>query len=355
MINQDWPNYVGNVAQIGGIETSVLDNGPGRGTRIAWLNTGAGLRVKVALDRAMDLYDAFHNQHSLAWLSQGGLTAAEPGINRGLDWLRSFGGGLLTTCGLSHVGGPERDEQGERGLHGRISNLPAELESVVQPDLLTGNLTMSLTGRMRETSVFGPSLELRRTLSATLGEPVIRLHDTVTNRGNSLAPHMLLYHLNFGWPLVEAGTHIRAEGSWQPRNDAQSLAYFRDGIDYRTCPAPLDNHSGPGEVCAFIDPVPDPDGWCTAALANNRLGLSVSVRFKKAQMPWLTNWQHWGRGEYVTGLEPGTHPPIGQAKARQEGTLIFLEPGESRVYELEIAVLPSPPAPLHWERGVSRR
>jgi hypothetical protein len=56
-------------------------------------------------------------------------------------------------------------------------------------------------------------------------------------------------------------------------------------------------------------------------------------------MPWLTNWQHWGKGEYVTGLEPGTNPPIGQAKARANNTLIFLEPGESREYSLEIEVL----------------
>ena len=31
-----------NVLQLGGIETSVLDNGPGRDVRIAWVNTGGG-------------------------------------------------------------------------------------------------------------------------------------------------------------------------------------------------------------------------------------------------------------------------------------------------------------------------
>jgi hypothetical protein len=56
-------------------------------------------------------------------------------------------------------------------------------------------------------------------------------------------------------------------------------------------------------------------------------------------LPWLTNWQHWGNGEYVTGLEPGTNPCWGQAKSRQEGTLIQLEPGEKKSYDLEIEVL----------------
>lgn len=248
----------------------------------------------------------------------------------------------MTTCGLTHVGGPDQDEFGERGLHGRISNLSAEIESIIQPDLLTGNLEMSITGRMRESQVFGPSLELKRTISSTLGEPIIRVRDVVTNRGNTPAPHMLLYHLNFGWPLADEGTRILTKGDLKPRADEQSLAYFREDIDYRTCPAPMDSHSGYGEVCAFIDPSADEAGWCTTGLANERLGVAVSVRFRKDQMPWLSNWQHWGKGEYVTGLEPGTHPPIGQAKAREEGTLIYLNPGESRVYELEFTVLREP-------------
>ena len=56
-------------------------------------------------------------------------------------------------------------------------------------------------------------------------------------------------------------------------------------------------------------------------------------------MPALANWQHWGPGEYVTGLEPGTNPPIGQAKARELKQLVHLDPGKSRTYDLEISVL----------------
>ncbi|MBL7153078.1 MAG: DUF4432 family protein, partial [Phycisphaerae bacterium] len=111
----NWRNKVSNHEQIGGIETSVLDNGPGKGARIAWVNTGAGLRYKVALDRGADIVDAFYNQHSLAWLSHGGLTSPRPDANTGIEWLWSFPGGLLITCGLTHAGGPETDEFGERG------------------------------------------------------------------------------------------------------------------------------------------------------------------------------------------------------------------------------------------------
>ena len=335
---QPWKDKISNPVQLGGIETSVLDNGAGRGTRIAWINTGTGLRYKVVIDRAMDIVDAFYNQHSLAWISHPGVTAPQPFLNRGLEWLKTFGGGLLTTCGLSHIGGPEKDAYGERGLHGLISNTPAEIESIIQPDPVAGKLDMSITGKIKQTQVFGPSLELKRTISGTLGQATIRIRDEVVNYGNTAAPHMLLYHLNFGWPLVDEGTDILWKGKWQARYDGKPNQIFREANNFRKCPAPLDEHSGGGEEAAFIDVTADQSGYWTCGLHNQQLGLAIALRFKKNQLPWLTNWQHWGKGEYVTGLEPGTHPPIGQAKAREQNTLIHLAPGESRMYDLEMEV-----------------
>jgi hypothetical protein len=336
---QSWTDKVSNPAQIGGIETSILDNGTGRGVRIAWFNTGTGLRYKVVIDRAMDIADAFYNQHSLAWLSHTGITPPQPFSDKGADWLRTFGGGLLTTCGLSHVGGPEQDAYGERGLHGQISNCPAEIESIIQPDPRAGKLEMSITGRIKETKIFGPSLELRRTISGTLGKPFLKIHDEVINRANTPAPHMLLYHFNFGWPLVDEGTDIIWQGNWQAREGGINADTFREGNNFRTCPAPLATHSGTGEAVASIDSMPDSTGQCTAGLHNAKLGIVMALRFQKSQLPWLINWQHWGKGEYVTGLEPTTNPLIGQAKAREQNELLFLAPGETRSYDLEIEIL----------------
>lgn len=336
---QPWTNKIGNPAQLGGIETSIIDNGLGRGTRIAWINTGTGLRYKVVIDRAMDIADAFYNQHSLAWLSHLGVTPPQPFSDKGIDWLKTFGGGLLTTCGLSHIGGPESDEFGTRGLHGQISNIPAEIESIIQPDPLVGKLEMSITGIIRETRIFGLNLELRRTISGKLGEATIKIHDEVINRGNTIAPHMLLYHFNFGWPLVDEGTEILWQGAWQSRDGDPNNPIFREGNNFRTCPAPMDEHSGGGEEAAFIDIDADTNGMSHCELRNSRLGLEVSLRFQKSQLPWLINWQHWGKGEYVTGIEPGTNPPIGQAKAREQNTLIQLVPGEHRTYDLELKVI----------------
>lgn len=332
-----WRGKISNHHQLYGIETSVLDNGLGKGTRIAWINTGSGLRFKVVLDRGMDIVEAFYNQHSLAWLSHTGVTPPDPTTTSGMNWLRTFGGGLLTTCGLTHVGGPETDNYGERGLHDRISHCQAYVESIVQPDLYGEINKMSITGRMLQSVVFGSHLELKRTISATLGSSKIKMKDEVTNLGNQPAPHMLLYHINFGWPLIDEGTKLIWEGKWIPRETNDTI--FRNGCEFKTCKHPVEEHRGAGESVAFIDLEADEKGICQYEVFNSKLPLQVRVRFKKEQLPWLTNWQHWGENEYVTALEPGTHPPIGQSAARENNSLIFIQPRETKTYKLEIEVI----------------
>lgn len=335
-----WKHKLSNSHQLGGIETSVLDNGPGRGSRIAWINTGTGLRYKLVLDRGMDILDAFHNRHSLAWISHAGMMAPQLFANKGIEWLRTFGGGLLTTCGLSSAGPPNEDENGSRGLHGNYSNSVSELISLKQPDIFTGDFEFGIVAKVRETTTFGPSLEMLRTVSGTIGAAEIRIKDQVINRGNTPAPHMLLYHINCGWPLIDEGTRIVWKGEVVPEGDSGTCTHvgtdFNRDHQFNRCAPPLDEHAGFGEDVACIVPASD---QVVCGYANDGLGLALKITFSKTQMPWLINWQHWGKNEYVTALEPATHPPIGQAVARENGTLIVLEPGESRTYDLRLEVL----------------
>jgi hypothetical protein len=198
---------------------------------------------------------------------------------------------------------------------------------------------MSIAAAIKQSRVFGPNLELRRTISSTLGEPAIRVRDVVTNLGNTPAPHMILYHCNYGWPLVDEGTEIVCKGQWSSRGLEMDNAVFNDQRNFKKCSRPLDSHKAGGEGCAFIDVAADPKGVCTVGLYNRKLGLALALKYNKRQLPWLSNWQHWGPGEYVTALEPGTNPPIGQTKAREQKTLIHIAPGKSRTYDLEMAVL----------------
>ena len=105
--------------------------------------------------------------------------------------------------------------------------MPAEIESIIQPDPAAGKFDMSITAVIKETRVFGPNLELRRTISGTLGQPTIKIHDVVTNKSNTAQPHMMLYHCNYGWPLIDEGTKIIYKGKCVSRGNPRRRRYLQ--------------------------------------------------------------------------------------------------------------------------------
>ena len=116
-------------------------------------------------------------------------------------------------------------------------------------------------------------------------------------------------------------------------------AIFNKKHDYHKCRKPLESHKGGGEACGFIDVAADKSGVCTVGLYNSSLNIALVMKYKKKQLPCLANWQHWGVSEYVTALEPGTNPPVGQGRARRQKKLIHIAPGASRTYDLTMTVL----------------
>jgi hypothetical protein len=324
---QDAP--VMNPLQLGGIETSVLDNGPGQGVRIAWVNTGGGLRYKVVIDRGLDIADAEFLGQSLTWLSLTGTTTPSHAYNRGMDWLRGFFGGLVVSCGPLNTGAPFTEEGADYGLHGTHSHSRAIIESIVNPDPAAGQTGMSIAGRVRAARVFGPNVELCRTIRSTLGEPAIHIHDHFVNRGNQTVPHAWLLHINFGYPLLEpeASTYCYS-GEITARGD--SAEWFTPDRDFRAAPKPLETHRGRGEVFAYIDPPADSKGNVLAGVVNRQRGFGVKIQYNKRDYPRLGNWQHWGpNGSYTGAVEPMTAGVEGRPLDAERGWLRYLEPGET--------------------------
>ena len=91
---------------------------------------------------------------------------------------------------------------------------------------------------------------------------------------------------------------------------------------------------------AFIDPTAVADNKVRCGLTNRKIGLSAELSFDKGQLPALTNWLHFGRDEYVVGLEPGTHHPIGNLAAQRGSTLLRLQPRQYRDYTVRFFVKP---------------
>ena len=86
----------------------------------------------------------------------------------------------LVTCGLQNVGEPSERGGEELGLHGRISNTPAAL--LAREVRWEGEICLlQARAEVRESKVFGADLVLTRTISAHVGEPRVRIEDTVRN------------------------------------------------------------------------------------------------------------------------------------------------------------------------------
>lgn len=327
-----------NPLQLGGIESAVLDDGPGRGVRFATVSTGSGLRYRVVIDRGLDIADADFAGQSLTWLSLTGLKAPNPAYCRGTDWLSAFYGGLLVCCGPVSAGAPAHDAGKDWPLHGTHSLTPADNIAIRNPDPRAGQLDMVISGRVRTSRFFGPNIDLHRTINSRLGESFIRIEDVFTNMDDQPIEMAWLLHINFGYPLMEPGvSEFCYTGTVIPRAD--SLDWFAEGKPFRRVSKPLAHHKGGGEVFAYVDPIADRKGQVLCGIVNRRRKLALSIRYNKKEFPRLGNWQHYGpRGAFVSALEPMTGGVEGRDVDRKRGWLFKLNPGQQRRFAYELAV-----------------
>ena len=83
----------------------------------------------------------------------------------------------------------------------------------------------------------------------------------------------------------------------------------------------------------------DAEGNVRVGLINDALQLGLYWKFPKAEIPIVNQWQHFYKGTYVTGVEPGNASMLGRAWNRKHGYLQHIQPGEVRHFHLEIGVL----------------
>jgi hypothetical protein len=324
---------VGDVSQLVATREVRLSDGNEDGVRAIDVRASGGLSALVLADRGLDLGPVWAAGHQVGWQSSTGIV--HPAHYAEDHWLRSFHGGLLTTCGLQNVGRPSDDEGTHHGLHGRISNAQARNVShrVVEQD---GRLVAEVRGELRETDVFGADLLLRRWLRFPMGEPLVEIHDEVVNQGFADAPFMILYHVNVGYPVVADGARLLAPPAEVVGREEYSQEHVAEHADY---PAPIDGF----REHVFEHRLHERESErASISIANAGFeptgGIAVTLTFDPRQLPRLWQWRMLGTGMYVTGLEPATCGLAGRAAERAAGTLQVLSPGESRVFDLAIRV-----------------
>ncbi len=332
---------VGDLSQVAGIRMMVLADGAERGVRIADVRTGSGLRFQVTLDRGMDLSLAEYRGIPLAFRTPTG--DAHPALfePEGKGWLRTFAGGLMTGCGMTYLGAPCRDAGENLGLHGRLSHLRAT--GVAASERWEGDeCTLRLSGSLRESAMFGENLHLTRVIETRIGSSRIAVRDVVRNEGRARSPLMMLYHINAGWPLVDAGARLLLRGRINDHASSGVKTTPRDpdaaaGLELaRSFTSPV---AGFAEQVFYHDPEADGDGYASALLENGRLGLALMVRFRPDELRRLAEWKMMAEGAYVVGIEPANCGVEGRDVERRAGTLEFIEPGEERHFEVQIEII----------------
>lgn len=293
------------------IESSIRTNGPDAGSRRIRILNGL-LDIELLPDRGLDVGQVRLAGVPLAWTSPTGFPPLHHGDADGKGWMRAFGGGLVTTCGVLSFGPPSEGEP----MHGRFSSLSAD---VTRTEVTETECVVEAT--IREVTVFGAHLEVRRRISSPIGVTSLRVDDVIVNRGTVPAEPMVLYHVNLGAPLIGEGARFATSAvAVRPRDDAAA-----EGLEsWATFPALSPTY--PEQVFEHELDLAEPG--VAEVIAPD--GLAVTVRWDSAVLPAMMQWRVAENDMCVLGVEPATTATIrGRADARERGLLAALEPGAS--------------------------
>jgi hypothetical protein len=321
--------YVGTMGQIAGITAGERTDGAERGVRTLDVQTGSGFAFTLLPERGMDIGEARMNGIPLAWRSAMGDVHPSRHEREGRGWERSFGGGLLATCGLDNAGASSVDEGVTYPQHGRINHIPAT--HVRYDGSWHGDeYVLSVEGRVRQANLYGENLLLTRRIETRLGADGLTVTDTVSNEGFRPEPVLLLHHINLGFPVIDATSELLLPSGTRttPPDDEE----WRRGAE-------------PGaESKVFVHRLPaGPDGMASLAMVNRAFdggrGIGVAIRYTTGSFPLLWQWRNLMPGEYVMGLEPTNAHTGGRRATREAGDLRILAPGETETFQTEILAL----------------
>lgn len=336
-VGDDLRERVGSLAQVVRVDSFIEAEGAARGARRLRLVNGGGIEVELHPDRALDIGQVTVDGIPIAWISPTGITAPEAYEPEGNGWLRTFGGGLLATCGLDSYGSPSEDAGQVLGQHGRIG---VQKATIVRADATADGVVVE--GVIRQTAVFGENLVLRRRISSAAGSDTVLIEDTVTNESFAEQPHMILYHMNLGWPLLGESTTIDSPATAVDPRDEDAEA----GIaEYAAVGAPVAGY----REQVFVHTMPAVESN-TVVVTNPELGLEFALTFSGLELPWLYQWKMVGQGHYALGLEPTNTPGVfGRAATRASGNLPMLAAGESVSYSVQFRLRRVQPTTSHRE------
>jgi hypothetical protein len=308
------------------------------------------LSFAVIPTRGMGLWRGRYGATDLGWRSPVAGPVhpmfVNPSDRGGIGWVAGFDEWIVR-CGLDSNGAPGTDVVPDNNgnpstvqvnLHGRIANLPA---SFVQVRIsLTEPHAISVIGHVEEAMLFGPQFRLKTEITTVPGSNRLTIRDEVVNLKAVPAEFEMLYHCNYGPPILDGGARVVAPVAEVAPRDARAA---EGAVGWAEYPAPT---AGFVEQCYWADLLAGETGETLAMLRNGAGDRASVLRWAKRQLPCFTLWKNPGAIEdgYVTGLEPGTNFPNTKKFERAAGRVPKLPPGGSYTIQLAVDAIEGRPA-----------
>ena len=321
------------------VRCRTLVGGLAEGVRMVELVAGK-TRLWLLPDRGLGIWKVNAAGTEWGWQSPvrgpvhpGFVPLSEPS---GFGWLDGFDE-LVARCGLVSNGAPDFTPEGRLryGLHGRVANLPARSLEVIL-DEQAGTLTAR--GTVDETRFHFHALRMTMSLTLSVERHGVAWTDTVTNLSDRPTSMQMLYHVNFGPPLLGAGAEVVAPVDEIVPRDAVAAADIATWNRY-DAPRP-----GRPEDCHYARIRPRGDGTAAALLIAAGGKQAARLSWDSRTLPCFALWKQQG-GEadgYVTGLEPATNFPNPRSFEESQGRVVTLPPRGEITFSLSIDHVPGP-------------
>ena len=331
----DWGDKKGSWS----VELRTLHGGRQEGVQVIDVDNGT-MKFTIVPTRGFEIWKASVGTLRLGWDSPVKEIIHPSYIrlndNDGRGWVAGFGG-LMVRGGLASFGNPVLDGDQQLTLHGHVDYIPA---SHVDVRYEAGPVPrLVVRGVVNDFQTFGAQLQLTSEISTVIGKPEVVFDDAIANLSDAPQDMELLYHTNFGTPLLGAGSEFVAPvKKVQPINAASAEGGL---VDWNRYSGP---HAAPYAAQVFnMSLYGDASGMTKAMLKSPDGSQGVLMSFDTHGLPYMSLWKNevTAKGGYVTGLEPGTGFPNTRPEERAAGRVPQLKGGEVYRTHLSIAALTS--------------
>ncbi len=315
--------YIGNPAQLVTLRRVTVSEGRAKGTEIIEVKTAGALELEILPDAGLDIGQCRYKGINMSWMSKNGYDSPAAISPYETEFVNTFPGGLLYSCGLRSAGPANRDNGEWHPLHGRFHSLQAEHVSAT----IDGDEVI-VSGTIRETALFGHCLEVKRVIRIPVFGSKVTVEDTVSNLTPRDEEIMQIYHCNFGYPLLSEKAKLVLPDA---RETLPRTEFAKTGLG-RECEfdAPIDSE----EERVFFQKM-EREFW--ARLENPEIGVNMTISWSGETLPILSEWRSMASGDYVLGLEPTNCYISGRHDERENGTLPVLKAWESVKNQVTIA------------------